>query len=199
MLTGEDQITADRKFKDPISFINYAKLLFSANELPYSKDQTDAFYRRWILIEFPNKFDVDPTFYERTFPDEYEGIIVVALHAFKRVWLNKRFSFEETEADYKEQWLRNVDSIYAFVKIGQEEGWLEIAKDAEDSFENLYEAYKAFCDSEGRKPSPRNIFSMRLVEFGFRRKRYKNKVYFEGIRVKREDEDWQGLDSYAWS
>lgn len=33
-LTGGDQITAEKKFRNPFNFVNYAKLIFSANELP---------------------------------------------------------------------------------------------------------------------------------------------------------------------
>lgn len=35
MLTGGDRINAERKYQQPFTFVNYAKLHFSANELPY--------------------------------------------------------------------------------------------------------------------------------------------------------------------
>src|SRR6056297_424555 len=37
-LTGRDTITAPRKFKSPIFFVNYAKLIFGASELPITRD-----------------------------------------------------------------------------------------------------------------------------------------------------------------
>ena len=49
MLVSGDSITAERKFEHPFTFRNYAKLIFSANEIPESDDKTDAFYRRWIF------------------------------------------------------------------------------------------------------------------------------------------------------
>ena len=45
MLVSGDSITAERKFEQPFTFRNYAKLIFSANEIPASDDKTDAFYR----------------------------------------------------------------------------------------------------------------------------------------------------------
>ncbi len=54
MLTGEDEICADRKFRDPTCSKNYTKLIFSADELPEVINQTYAFWRRWIVVEFPN-------------------------------------------------------------------------------------------------------------------------------------------------
>ncbi len=55
MLTGEDEICADRELRDPIYSKNYTKLIFSANKLPEVIDQTYAFWRRWIVVEFPNR------------------------------------------------------------------------------------------------------------------------------------------------
>ncbi|WP_457569366.1 DNA polymerase [Desulfurobacterium sp.] len=56
MLTGEDTVTAPRKFKKPITFRNHAKMIFLTNQVPLTHDTTEAFYRRVFLIEFPYKF-----------------------------------------------------------------------------------------------------------------------------------------------
>lgn len=45
-LTGGDPVRGERKFRDAFTFINNAKLLFSANELPEVNDRTYAFWRR---------------------------------------------------------------------------------------------------------------------------------------------------------
>ena len=58
-LTGYDTISAQRKFAHPFGFKSYAVMVFSANEVPESKDNTDAFYKRWEIIEFPFKFRSD--------------------------------------------------------------------------------------------------------------------------------------------
>jgi phage/plasmid-associated DNA primase len=48
--TGGDLIRAEFKFRDAFSFRCYALPLFSANELPRTADQTDAWFDRWIII-----------------------------------------------------------------------------------------------------------------------------------------------------
>jgi P4 family phage/plasmid primase-like protien len=55
LVTG-DSITAERKFGQPFTFSNYARLLFSANQLPPSSDRTHAFYRRWLVVPFEQTF-----------------------------------------------------------------------------------------------------------------------------------------------
>ena len=57
MIASGDSISAERKNQHPFQFRPFATLLFSANEIPRSKDKTHAFYRRWNFIPFPNKFE----------------------------------------------------------------------------------------------------------------------------------------------
>jgi phage/plasmid-associated DNA primase len=37
-------------------FVNYSKQIFSANTIPKTPDETDAFFARQIIINFPNQF-----------------------------------------------------------------------------------------------------------------------------------------------
>ncbi|MFW9881380.1 MAG: DUF5906 domain-containing protein, partial [Candidatus Thorarchaeota archaeon] len=55
-LTGRDSINAKRKFLPDVSFINFAKLIFSTNKVPTVYDSSEAFFNRWILLDFPFRF-----------------------------------------------------------------------------------------------------------------------------------------------
>jgi len=188
VLTGEDAITADRKFRDPITFVNYAKLIFSTNQLPVVKDMSLAFWRRWIVIEFPNQFPINPRFYEETFTEEeIEGAIIVGLLAFRGVWLRRKFSFEETEADYKEKWLRQVNSVYAFVQdllAGRVDGY-RAEKDEDGKVEagKLYELYVKWCESEDREALPKRKFTMEMERLGYRKVRTARASYYKGLKL----------------
>jgi len=59
-LTGGDWITADRKYKSPVTFQNHAKVLFAGNTLPVTRDTTDAFFRRAHVVDFQHQFQEDP-------------------------------------------------------------------------------------------------------------------------------------------
>ena len=56
---GRDSVHAERKGLDAFSFINYAKLMFSMNELPSFNDRTNGWYRRLLIIPFPKDFSTD--------------------------------------------------------------------------------------------------------------------------------------------
>jgi putative DNA primase/helicase len=63
-ITGGDPLMAEYKFKDSFEFIPYARLIFSANHPPKSRDASPAFFRRWLVVPF-----------ERTFADGAPGTI----------------------------------------------------------------------------------------------------------------------------
>ena len=195
-LTGEDYIEGQKKFKDPIYFINYAKLINATNELPVVKDQTYGFWRRWIVIEFPHQFENDPGFFERTFTNqEIEGIITVSILAFARVMQKKKFDFEDSSADIKEKWERASDSVYAFVKDLIESGRAEYDPKNGDLFmpvKEFYQAYTEWCEENDRKPEAQQTVTKRL-ETKFRITKDRKKIAGErawcyvGIRLTKNE------------
>jgi putative DNA primase/helicase len=62
--SNKDWIRAQRKGEHAFNFVNFAKPIFAANQLPASKDDTTGFYRRCEIIPFmhvfkENEFDQD--------------------------------------------------------------------------------------------------------------------------------------------
>lgn len=49
-------ITGERKYKDPFVFRPVAGHMFAANDLPAVRDLTRAFWRRWLVVEWPREF-----------------------------------------------------------------------------------------------------------------------------------------------
>jgi len=192
-LTGGDYIEGQKKFKDPIYFINYAKLINATNELPTVRDQTYGFWRRWVVVEFPHQFDSDPGFFDRTFTnEEIEGVIAVSIVAFARVLQQKKFDFEDSSADIKEKWERASDSVYAFVKDLIENNKAEYDPKNGDLFtgvKEFYQAYGDWCEENDRKPEAQQTVTKRL-ETRFRITKSQKRVNGErvwcyvGIRLK---------------
>ena len=100
---GLSFIRVQRKFGQPFEFGNYAKLIFAMNEVPPTKDRTNAFYRRWVIIFFIVKFGdnglpKDNEMIEKiTTPDELSGILNWSIEGLQR--LNKQGGFSEKMSD----------------------------------------------------------------------------------------------------
>ena len=56
-LTGGDRLTGERKFQGSFEFAPFARLIFSTNHYPQSKDASHAFFRRWLVIPFDAVID----------------------------------------------------------------------------------------------------------------------------------------------
>jgi len=94
-VTGGDLIEAEKKFKMPFSFTNYAKLIISANALPITKDRSTGFYRRTFIIEFPNFFP-DGTDIVDTIPEqEFKNLARKCIRILRELLQRGRFSNEE--------------------------------------------------------------------------------------------------------
>jgi putative DNA primase/helicase len=106
VLTGEDCIDINRKGEDPIRcYINYAKLVFSANELPETRDLTEAFFRRWVLVDFPHVFPEDPMWYDKNVtPELRDATLMVGLEAAREVLERRAFT---EEADVRNRCLKS--------------------------------------------------------------------------------------------
>jgi len=119
MLTGGDPIRGEHKFKNSFLFINYAKLIFSANKVPEVYEDTEAFFRRWIIITFPNKFEgnkADPNkLSELTTPEELSGLLNWALEGLQRLKANGwRFSNPKSTEDIRTEYIRKSSPMKAF-------------------------------------------------------------------------------------
>ena len=93
-----DKIVVERKGKDPFFFSNYAKLIFSANELPRLRDRSQAVIDRMIIIPFDAVFSKDDPDYDPFISDKLrtkealEYFIKIAVEGLKRVIKRKEFT-----------------------------------------------------------------------------------------------------------
>jgi putative DNA primase/helicase len=144
-LTGGDLVFADRKNKEPIHFYNSAKLIFSANQLPKTRDESDAFMRRWVILNFPMKFtpataNINLT-RELTAGDELSGIFNWAIEDLKPLLAKGAFQTDQQVEATREMYLRRSDSIAAFVLDTLEVGGADDFIDKDE----VFNAYAAYC------------------------------------------------------
>lgn len=161
-LTGEDTISADRKFKSAICFRSYARLFFSANDIPLNlSDRSNAFYRRMLIVK------MDHT------PDEIDPALSKKLHAeiqniITRVIEEITISGGEIEIsdnckDLVKVAYKNSDSVEAFI-----DDRLEIGDTFRVNRRALYSDYVNYCDNEGRKPLNANGLYKALEAKGYK-------------------------------
>jgi putative DNA primase/helicase len=148
LVTG-DRITAERKFSQPFSFRPYARLIFSANSLPLSRDRTHAFYRHWLIIPFDRIFEGESADknLRAKLRNELPGILNRALNGLKRLFSENRFSDPQAvKSSLKKYQLQN-DTVASFVTECVVEN-----PDGTTLKRIFYQAYRIWCEDQGLRP-----------------------------------------------
>lgn len=155
-LTGRSIQTAPRKFKKPVTFVNYAKFIFACNNLPMVYDTSKGFWDRWILLEFPYTFvpkeeleenKGNPLFKLRdesiiekiTTPEELSGLLNKFLVALDNLIQFRTFSTTKGSEEIKNFWIRKSNSAMAFCLDSIEESYDDYIP--KKDFRKRYSAY----------------------------------------------------------
>ena len=153
----------------PFSFKNEAGHLFMSNHMITVKDHSEALAVRWLLFEFPNSrtrlgLPLDVSLAERLISQELPGIAHWALQGAIRLQTQGGYSPSIVHDRLMAKWRRNANSVEAFVFESCELG----GEDFLYPRTPFYQAYKAWCDTTGRKPfSARRVLELLLQNANF--------------------------------
>ena len=185
-LVSGDRINAERKGQDPFDFNSYAKLLFSANNIPRIKDKSGAVQNRLIIIPFnatfsPDDPDFDPYIkYKLRTPESMQYLIQVGLNGLKYVLKHQKFTASEKVQKELEEYEEFNNPILLFFK--------EDIKIENEPTNVVHMKYTEFCLQNGFNPLSNIEFSKQVRKrFGFKivNKTIKGKKY--RIFVKEEE------------
>jgi putative DNA primase/helicase len=145
-ITGRQPIRIQRKNQRAYDALLHAKPFFSGNELPHSEDDTDAYHRRNVIINFPNLFEgehADPKLTEKlTTQEEMSGIFNVLMNVLRRVLDKGIFLTEKTIQQRRERYDLLLNPVKHFLVEAVAEDSIVTDK---ISKEDLYQAYSIFC------------------------------------------------------
>lgn len=155
-VSSGSQITAQRKFGHPFNFKPYAKIIYSCNEPPEIKDESDALKFRMKVVEFPYTFAKNPMPGQKPAKDrkglmeqltaEMPGILNWALEGLKRFLTNgSRFSFSKSTEEVWRFYQRRSKPVVSFITE-----CLEITENEEDlmSKEEVWKFFKSWITNQ---------------------------------------------------
>ena len=120
-LSGGDTIGFEHKNKNPFDDYNYAKIIIATNSLPVTMDKTIGFYRRFMIIDFPNQF-TEARDVLRDIPDkEYENLCCKLLETLKRLLKERKFTNEGTVQERADKYEMLSNPLQRFIDEKTEE------------------------------------------------------------------------------
>ena len=181
-LTGEDRIEGEQKHKDSVPFNNYAKLVFSTNELPTIKSEhTNGIYRRLLLLGMNRIPENSLPDFQNKIEGEIDYFIHIIVAALERMYSNKCILESENSKTLINDWKLDNDSV---------EYWL-ISKTTKDELSKIdrtevYDSYYDFCVENGISSLSRVNFYKALRTKGFGERKSNGNNYIIGLSIKNE-------------
>lgn len=165
-LVSGEPIQARLKYGNTFIMKVYAKLAFNCNTLPKDVEQTNAYFRRFIIIPFevtiPEEKQ-DPLLAQKIIDKELSGVFNWILDGLNRLLQQNRFTFSPRIRKEVEQYKKESDSVWLFLdESGYQKSIIQKVY-----LKNLYQEYRTFCTEDGFRAVSIQNFSKRLKNKGY--------------------------------
>lgn len=182
---GEDTLLYEKKGQDPTQFHSYAKLLFSANEMPLNlDDKTNAYYRRLLVLDMNHTIpesEKDIMLKEKIC-QETDYAIHMGVAALKQLYADNHFCESRHSQECIEELYRSADSVKAFLdeKVCRQNGRKLKRSD-------IYKFYTEFCEENDRQAHGKSVFFRMMADKGYIIKRNSDGFYYDNLSMKEDD------------
>ena len=177
LFTGES-MTVQRKYQDPFILKNYAKMIFSCNQLPRILDKSQGMYSRLMLIPFTATFsaddeDFDPFIEDKVTTDEALSYLLnIGLRGLRRLLHNNKFTEPKVVKDALEEYKKDNSNVLTWI---EDEG-IDTDYLLSDFTDKLFSEFKDWCVRSEIKHTPSIRTFHKDIEdaYNFERKRVRN-------------------------
>jgi len=179
IVSGE-AIPVERKYRDPVTVIPRAKILWAMNKLPRIADAGDGIFRRARIVQFTPLPEAsrDPGVKD-AIKQEGPGILNWALAGLDRLRKRGRFFIPPEIRNATDEFQAGNDPESGFVTECCD---IDITYKAQST--PLYKAYRQWCFDNGHKAKSSTNVSQEWPRLGFHRSRQKGVTYYLGLDVK---------------
>jgi putative DNA primase/helicase len=181
-LCGQDTIGYEFKNKTPFNDYNYAKILIATNSLPATSDKTDGFYRRWLIIDFPNRFSEKKDILADIPDQEYENLAKKSISTLRQLLERREFTNEGTLEQRQERYESRSNPLCTFINE-------ECVKNPayEVPFWKFYDEFVVYSQEKGHRIISRELTGRILKAEGFEKGLQNNERIIRGLQLKNQE------------
>ena len=165
-LASGEPIEARQIYGKPYMMYRYARLMFNCNELPRDVENTNAFFRRFIIIPFEQTIPEnkqDPELAQKIIDSELPGVFNWVLEGLQRLLNNRKFTESDIVRRQVEEYKCESDSVALFL----EEKEYQPSMTARITVTIFFDEYKSFCLDDGYRPVSKKNFTKRCRKAGY--------------------------------
>lgn len=173
-LSGQDMVGGEYKGKQPFDFQNYSKIIIASNSLPTSMDTSDGFYRRWMIIDFPNEFSEGRDILETIPKEEYCNLSSKIINIIPTLIDFGKFSNQGTIEQRKKMYIMSSNPLPYFI-----DNFCDKGIDFNIQSQELYRHYVQYLIKHKKRKVSRTEFREALSLEGF--EALKTSKHIDGI------------------
>lgn len=174
-LTGQDLIGFEFKNKKPFDDYNYAKILISSNSLPTTEDTSEGFYRRWMIVDFPNSFPEGKDILKIIPNEEYNNLARKVCDILPGLLERGGFTNQGSIQERKDKYIMSSNPLGFFINKYCNKSFSEYMR-----YSELYVAYRKYL----------NVNKKRAISY----KEFNEVLALEGLEIqktsKKVNEEW---------
>ncbi|KXA93906.1 hypothetical protein AKJ66_00415 [candidate division MSBL1 archaeon SCGC-AAA259E22] len=193
-------IVAEKKGQPTYNLEPTCEHLFGANVTPSASRQDNAFWNRWLVVEFPDEIPEDEQIKKLSeeLKEEAEGILAWLVEGYQSFSSNgNKFTSPLHWEEAREMWLDWGSAIQRFIQKYVEEGH-DVNR---ISTKDLYDKINSFADENDLSP-PKNystvVDEFKKISFVSHHKKIKiegkKRAGFSGLKVSYEDKPQKSLE-----
>jgi putative DNA primase/helicase len=158
-ITGEDFLTIDRKMIHPVTLRLISRVMVLSNELPKLADSSGALSNRFLITSLERSFlGEEDTGLEDRLMAELPGILLWSIAGWRRLKARGRFIQPSAGEEIRRELNDLASPIGAFIR-----DLCRVNVGASETVVDLYEAWLAWCASQGRHATTeKNVFGRDL-------------------------------------
>ncbi|WP_241790826.1 DNA primase family protein [Sphingobacterium rhinopitheci] len=165
-LVSGEPVEARLPYGQPFTLREYARLIFNCNELPKDVEQTNAYFRRFLIIPFDvtiPEHEQDKELHNKIIDNELSGVFNWVLSGLDRLLSQKGFTKCNAVIEAVERYKSESNSVLMFL---EDKGYKKSLEEYQ-RLSALYIEYKNFCIEDGMLPFKKSNFSKQLKNLGF--------------------------------
>lgn len=198
-MSGGDTVPGEFKGRDSFDFVNSAKIIIATNALPETTDKTEGFYRRWMIIDFCNRFSEGKDVIDEIPEWEYENLAFKSIRILNELLKNGTFTNEGSVADRTARYEAKSNPLNKFI---EDSCILDVNEMM--PYWYLYDRYSEHCDDAGHRKLTKKEFSQKLKNLGYDTKQARFKKEVSAIYKNCEPDEmeespnWQAVLGIGW-
>lgn len=160
-----EKITVQKKYDQSFGMQTFCKLLFSCNRFPKVYDQSQGFFRRWVIVKWERDFENDPERNEKLKEqlldnqDERNKVFSCLVYLARKLHQTGKFTHSKDWKTVQREWNENADPIDEF-----DSNYI-IDNELHKTKRETYQFYKKIMLEKGESPLGMGQFSKAFSEY----------------------------------